>query len=865
MGDILSADSAEAMAGAAEVLAAGEEDLYLEQLQYGDGELRQVGVLEVEEALFPVRQLAMLSLVAQGRSATAEALRGRIDRLILRGCESGWRRGSPQPGDRAWRPLDLRPLEGLRLRTLSLSSVSELRWPASMEHLEELTLLLGTIAELPAARKLRKLVLVEVSLPTLDLAAFPALASLRLGSEVEMERLTGMKESNLEHLEVCGGRLRGKLSLEAPPSLRSLQWWCPAGSIALADSPRLTQLFLSMGHVADLQGLQHCSALEELSLEGMSGMQSLQGLPVDALTTLTVRVCPDLEDLSALEGAPRLSQLTVTRCGALSGLGPRETTLPALVVLDLSVLNALHSLALGATPVLRRLRVVVCPKLSRVSLATKGTDFEHVEFYKCGREVGLDLRGLEGVRTKLLKLTGSRIGKTRIPESLWPVVQPPGLVKKRRRTKSNKPAPKRAKGAARGQAARLKTLILSRDLDSIDQAAELVGVLGEEVSGAITHGCVLKRDAPLVESLPKTARSWAKIPGESGNFRHFWDPTWDRLVPNRLLDHSDLLMPYRGHAMRVLAAAGGAPGLAEARSLVLVGRTHASRGRVPVRLDPLAQLKQLERVGVYECEVLQGAQALGGLRRFCGYELGGVSEVAEVAGPREIALVSWRRGRRLKAIGQDERLARLEKLQVNCLVFEASPTDVARLRALRSLSLRVARVDRELLQALAETQVEELDLEVSTWFGSKQVNRIEALKALGLKHLGITPEPLKVRYNRESDTWDEYGLDDLNDLGLESLRLYGVDFEKLNDLKPGLKRLSIHRGARSTYKEGTRLDLEQLACQTTVEELEIRHVPKTRLVGRAIRCEAWPRLKVLRIDRALVTPELVERYEVHAL
>lgn len=824
MAKILSADLAEALQGADEVLAAGTEDEHLKGLRYG-GTSRRIWVVELQAEgclanlaapQFRVRQMAMLRLVAGGRSALAETLRAKVKHLALLGTDARWVYGKVTKD-----PIDLRPLEGLRLEVLELQNASAVTW-GEMPTLKSLTLQDAAASSLPASPNMETLNLGLCALRSVDLSVYPRLKVLHLNNR-QLSEVRGLEHTSIEHLYLNAGT---RLKLKAPATLKDLRWSGGAGEVDISEATALEDIHLTDYLGQDLCFLAECPRLKQLHIRTMGQLTSLEGLPVEHLEQLDLNNCPELEDISALGGAPKLSQLNLSGSAKLQELRGLELGLPELSNVTLSRLTNLHSLkGLGAAPKLSRLNVQHCASLALATGLGDCKQLKSVQFYHCSKKSGLDLSGLEGATPTSIQVTGTRVGKTRIPEALWPVVRPPSAISKGgKRTKSDKPAPKQATGAARGQAARLKKLIMSRDLDRIDQAAELVGILGEEVSCAIADGCTLALDRPLSESLPSTAHGTPAC----------WDATWDRMVPNSLLDHKDLIMAYRGHAMRVLAAAGAAPQLASIRSVVMVGRTKRSGGLVPVRLDPVAELPALDRVGVYCASELEGLEQLDGLRRLCLHQVAGVESVAEVAGPRELVLDDNKGA--MKGIGMSDKLGNLERLEFdtgwrggNILAAE-----VRRLRGLRYLNIqRGGGIDDGVAEALASLpHLESLDL------NQHEIKTLELLEGMKLKHLGLRLQGTKLPI--------------ANRLALESLTLYGADLGALQGLEAGPRTLSLYWGSGA-------FNADQVGCKDSVEELVLRCNMRGASLGGLSR---WPKLQRLTLSRRSATADLRARYKV---
>lgn len=203
------------------------------------------------------------------------------------------------------------------------------------------------------------------------------------------------------------------------------------------------------------------------------------------------------------------------------------------------------------------------------------------------------------------------------------------------------------------------------------------------------------------------------------------------------------------------------------------------------------------------------------MKRFCGYALGGVELVSQVAGPLDIALEGQSI---LKGLGDTEALRDLERLEVTAYRFTAVASEFARLRKLKALTLhRGVAVDDAFIQALSHLPLESLE------FSQHAVKDVRTFLRPGLKHLGLHVPGAA-------------GLDVLRDAGLESMTLY-YGQNHLKALPPGLLSLSL--------RSGSGFNPDAVACKDTVETLTLMGV--SRLYGLDELLQ-WPKLKRLVCD-----------------
>jgi len=751
------------------------------------------------------RQAEALRAIGSDSSARALALRHQIQALHLLGTDSRWVWGKVVRD-----AVDLSTVEGLNhLQELQVSNASALVVGRTLPPVKTLTFYEVAIDELPAASELEKLSIDSGSVSRLDLGRYPKLRELTLRGCKGRVELVGLRAS----------------------SLRVLSIGCSAGFDGLPTTLERVVLQLGKGASVDLSGLIRLRSLE-LTLEGIA----MPALPAVALENLQVQGGTDVDlaslapiksvdslllssmtALASLDGCPRTKALTLADLSALRhAVLPRHThslQLQRCALRDLDSLGdlpdlksvqgwnnpALRSIAgLARAPKLARIRFSNCPRLADVS-GLAACPLQDIELYHCSKEAKLDLMPLEGLKAlKRLRLTRTRVGKTVIPESLHGVVVPKSLVRRSKRSASDKPLPTQARGRARKQVAKLKKLMFSRDFDRIDQCADLVGALGnDEVATAIGGGCRLERDVPTSQLLPKTARN---VPEQ-------FAATYDRLVPNRYFECGDLIKPYREHGLRALAAKApedtDAGALRGAEALLLTSRTKRWE-RLPVRVWPLASFPGLKRVAIYAAsgvEDLETLEECKGLEELSFFHTDGLGDVASVCLPPKLRKLAFERCD-VNALGRGD-TSRIEDLEINSWYrghFKATALELRGFRALRRLKVSSDGLDSEALAALAA------------------LPSFDALGVMGhQEHLGGFADLAVISRLRSLEVDDWSSLSQLAKIGqLEALHLRGFRRKSLAPLAKltGLRRLHLTWCTRmSDYGTLARLPLEELVLE----------------------------------------------------
>ena len=445
-----------------------------------------------------------------------------------------------------------------------------------------------TVRALPAATRL------NITAPLHDLPALPLLreADLTLPKERDVARVLSLPELRALTLDTSitsfpapdGPVVLDSFTLR-PSEAQALtlpEMTTRTLSIKAADKLRFlclravkTDQKLTLEKLPQLTEFNPCGARSLLVKE--TGLGTLRWLADESFEQVEIWKWPhaldladlELEDLSRLDlhlfapdlrgfpRAPKLAHLSLVRSEieSLNGIPP----LPALTHLDLS-------------------------KTRKLIDAHALTDVPSLAHMQC---------------------TSNRLSAARIPAALHDVVRPISVVKKSTSTRSAKPKPKRRTGKAGKQAARLKKLLLSRDMDTISHAAELVGALGdEEVLGALLDGTVAgqeKTTAALRKGLHAMVKA-SPIP-----------KAHDVLVRNSVFDSGMIVRTYREHAVRALLARAPATFLKSEReairSLLITGLLTGWK-KAEVDLSTLAAFPKLAHVTVMGAGDIRGGDSL---------------------------------------------------------------------------------------------------------------------------------------------------------------------------------------------------------------------------------------------------------------
>lgn len=844
-----SPDRAQVLTGVEQALAAG--DAYVDKLLSGVSvqSWSQRGVHELTfprgwnapDDRFSVQQEGFLRIVGRSQSTRAKALRGKLGTIQLLATDRRWTWGTVKR-----RPVHVDQLADLAVKHLEILNARDVVSTRPLPSVRHLELHDTHLDALPDCPELRVLEVHQGELGALDLSAFPKLEQLVLHGVGKLSDVAGARGLPLTRVALTG--LARLPDLSGISSLEILHLDIPKGQSVRFESERLTQvgltfqtadaipplvckklssLTLSGSGAVDLSLLSGVAQLDELSLFDMPKLASLDGLP--AVRTLHLR---NLAKLKRVVGSPRLTRLTIQtaeRLLDLDGLG----ACPELKRVDIWSCQKLASIGgLKDSPKLETIQASHCLALKSVDGLAACTQLRDLQFIGC-RGSGLDLMPLDGLtNVKRIRCTRTSIGKTRIPESLHPVVVPKSLVKRRSRAGSDKPLPKQARGVARKQVAKLKKLMFSRDLDRMDQCAELVGALGsDEVAIALGGGSKLGRDAPAKALMPRS---------QSGLPSIFHGP-YDQLVPNRYFECGDILMPFRGHGLRALAARvpdeSELAELRQATGLVLVGRSKRWE-KAPVRVWPLGAFEELERVGIFCASEVEDAELLGDCEKLSELALYDVDKVETLGAFCEAETLRTLRVERLSgdwSLGQEDGLGRLEELEIVAWwrsSFQPDGRDLRALGSIRELKLGGVAVSEDAFSVLA------------------RLPRLEALSLTG--HRETSMQHVAGLGRLRSLAVDSTSCERLTELtgleGLESLEIFGFHSQGLRSVsRLPIRRLHVRHCSRLT-------GWSQLKG---VEELVLEGYPWRKVAE--LDGLGWPDLKTVKVIGKRLPATVVNR------
>ncbi|MDH2412268.1 leucine-rich repeat domain-containing protein [Streptomyces chitinivorans] len=261
-------------------------------------------------------------------------------------------------------------LSGLRQLRLSWTKVRSLRmFGEALGTLESLSLRsCGSLTDLEGLAGLPNLVHLQLSGDQLhDLspfAALPRLQSLELDGCNELTTLEGLDgHPGLTKLGIHGSAvLRTTEGLGELPALRELTFTsCSAladlkgldrlpalrtlminGSAVrdlgdLSGSALTTLTLLYMKNLESLRALRDCSGLRELTLRSLNDCPSVEGIPAERLSSLSVAGprWAALQDITLFTASPHLAELDLRGCLSLQDLGPL-LDMPALAHVHLA-------------------------------------------------------------------------------------------------------------------------------------------------------------------------------------------------------------------------------------------------------------------------------------------------------------------------------------------------------------------------------------------------------------------------------------------------------------------------------------------------------------------------------------------------
>jgi hypothetical protein len=566
------------------------------------------------------REPTMFALLGAAPEGTAaDPLRAGITRY------SGT--GNPHP-DRSWTPapetllpVDLGPLLRLpNLRYLHLEDVEDLRG----------------LAELVAVGRLTSIRLNKVAVRELDLAPLTALHDLFVRGTAALVALRGLPASlrkldlyelpSTAVVDVSGATGLEELTVDDAP--------LPRPSRALGRLRALTTNQHDMDWLAPLTSLETFACWQLPSAEAMAALTKLRVLQVwrsDAGTTLVPLHLPALETLevkwvhgltsfaglagSELPGVRRL-RVAGDALTSLAGLeavpGATEVDIRGRALTDIGAAAAWSGLETLA---------VHSPVLTDLTPLSALTRLRDVDLSGCRglRELGpLAKRPLRS-----LNLSNTRATRASIPESLHPVVHPPGktALRKANARTGTRPAPPPA--GLRRSFARLRTLLLTRDHAQLRQGIELARALDDaDLFEAFLSGSTLAVGRPL----DGWARDRLFIPGTD-----LLPETFDEVVPNVLLAYGKPLRPFRQATIRALVA-HAPPGCRTGAALriglrsVLCDGQGSGASTTPIDLAPLAALPHLATLALINVSELVNRSSLADATGLRALALAGVRD-----------------------------------------------------------------------------------------------------------------------------------------------------------------------------------------------------------------------------------------------
>jgi hypothetical protein len=483
---------------------------------------------------------------------------------------------------------------------------------------------LGHVANIPALPRLTRLHVSSAAFETVDLSPFPALEELHLISLAKLVRIEGLDavpRLRVLHLHKVPGL--GTLALRKLANLEELDVSQAKIAVDITGLARLKKVQLAQA-MTDLAMLEAAKDLDDLFVWSDGTLRSLHGLENHhALTKIRIRDAA-LDDVSALGGLAALKDVELGDVKSLAKLkgelptvtdltlhGSLETlagieALTAIEVLDLGECSELHDIsALGAKQTLRRFWAMWTPKLRDLT----------------------PLVGHKKLTEIVLRANGEKT-KT-VPPELHKICDPMKVIANReRKARVKAPAAAKAKGAAKTQVAKLKKLLLAKDIEIIDQGVELAVTLDDpDVFAALLDGVTVER-----KPVNDVIMSRAGYPREM--LRH-WEDSYDAITANSVFQHGALLRSFREHALRALIANApdsyehGAKLREKLRRVVLVG-SGKRYGYGPVDFRPCAKLPNLESLAVQCVSEIRGADHLAEmtkLERFTAWAGHGFDEL----------------------------------------------------------------------------------------------------------------------------------------------------------------------------------------------------------------------------------------------
>ncbi|SDD82483.1 leucine-rich repeat domain-containing protein [Streptomyces prasinopilosus] len=297
------------------------------------------GCTSVED-LTPIGRLSLLTRLDLSRCGAVEDFEPLLNLSGLRQLRLSYTKvRSPRVFSGA-----LTALESLDLRSCgSLTNLEGLTELPNLAHLQLSGDHLRDLSPFAVLPRLRSLELDGCNeLTTLEgLAGHPRLAKLGIHGSPVLRTTEGLGDlPALRKLTFTGcSALTDLKGLGRLPALRTLKI---NGSAVrdlgdLSGSPLTTLTLLYMEDLESLRALQDCSGLRELTLRSLKDSPSVEGIPVERLSSLSV-AGPSwvaLKDITPFTASPRLAELDLRHCRSLTDLRPL-LDMPALAHVHLA-------------------------------------------------------------------------------------------------------------------------------------------------------------------------------------------------------------------------------------------------------------------------------------------------------------------------------------------------------------------------------------------------------------------------------------------------------------------------------------------------------------------------------------------------
>lgn len=407
----------------------------------------------------------------------------------------------------------------------------------------------------------------------LDLAPFGVLRQLRTLSLVHVATARGALAlpATLRSFVLEAIQLKPDARVTSPHRLGRLDWTVRRGGLPALDGLEVKTAAVTSVHLDDLEPLRTWRGLERLTL-----------------------ITPEVRDLAAL-GVHKQLEILHVEASHPDFAGWREDAPVAL--------ERLHCHK-NCRQLVRLDGLDACPRLRRVAVGeTRVTDVSALRDHPTLETLDLSrLKKLRDLRPlgfppqlKVLQATGLRFDVKRVHPEVALRVKPPGAIKRGRSKATAKARAKSKSGLdarSRSLHAKLEKLLLSRDLEHIEQGAEL---------------CAGLDDPSVLEAF---------LEGTS-----FVTPNLleSRFHSTGALQSSSVVAVYRRHAMRMLAALApaGSRGAAlrdEVTTLALDGR-RTRKEVVPISLAAVHRFEALETLVLHDASTLVRTAALASAPR----------------------------------------------------------------------------------------------------------------------------------------------------------------------------------------------------------------------------------------------------------